>query len=124
MTTNKDTTTARIAAWLASEERGTSSEAIAFTTLGAYVTGRRAAWPLDSTDLRRCLQLIQEVPEAREQGLRVLAERHPEWAALESIWDRLSATLRSEIGDVFSTRRSAPKTYELLKEALSPTFPS
>ena len=124
MTTDKNATTARIAAWLASGERGLSSEAIAITTLGAYVTGRRAAWPLDSADLRRCLRLLEEVPEAREKGLKVLAERHSEWDALESIWDRLSATLRSEIGDTLLPRRSAPKTYELMKEALSPKFPS
>ena len=82
MTTDKNATTARIAAWLALGERGMSSEAIAITTLGAYVTGWRAAWPLDPSDLRRCLLLIEQVPEARELGVDVLARRSPQWAAL------------------------------------------
>ena len=117
MTTDKNATTARIAAWLALGERGLSSEAIAITTLGAYVTGRRAAWPLDPADLRRCLLLIEQVPEAREQGVDVLAKRSPQWAALADIWDDLAKTLRAEIGEALPPRGSAPKTYALMKEA-------
>ena len=74
---------------MASGERGLSSEAIAITTLGAYATGRTAAWPLDPSDLRRCLLLLEAVPEAREQGVGVLAKRSPQWAALADRWDIL-----------------------------------
>ena len=118
MTTDKNATTARIAAWLALGERGMSSEAIAITTLGAYVTGWRAAWPLDPSDLRRCLLLIEQVPEARELGVDVLARRSPQWAALGDIWDDLAKTLRAEIDEALPPRGSAPKTYALMKEAL------
>ena len=118
MTTDRNATIARIAAWMASGERGLSSEAIAITTLGAYPTGRTAAWPLDPSDLRRCLLLLEEVPEAREQGVDVLAARYPQWAALADRWDRLAETLRAEIGADIPPRGKAPKTYALMREAL------
>ena len=104
--------------WLAVGERGLSSEAIALTTLGLKPTGFRASWPHDPADLRRCLLLLQEVPETREKGLLVLAERCSRWAALVKVWDRLSETLRSEIGESLPERGSAPKTYALMREAL------
>ncbi len=107
-----------ITMWLAVGERGLSSEAIALTTLGLRPTGRRASWPLDPADLRRCLLLLEAVPETRENGLLVLAKRCPRWAALVKVWDRLSETLRSETGENLPPRGSAPKTYALMQEAL------
>ena len=107
-----------ITMWLAVGERGLSSEAIALTTLGLHPAGKRAAWPLDPADLRRCLLLLEAVPETRENGLLVLAERCPKWAALVRIWDRLSETLRSEIGETLPPRGSAPRTYALMREAM------
>ena len=94
--------------WLATGERGLSSEAIALTTLGLGPTGWRASWPLDPADLRRCLLLLEQVPETRERGLLVLAKRCPRWAALVNVWDRLSETLRSEIGEALPPRAQRP----------------
>ena len=110
-----------ITMWLAIGERGLSSEAIALTTLGLLPTGRRASWPLDPADLRRCLLLLEAVPETRENGLLVLAKRCTKWAALVKVWDRLSETLRSEIGETLPPRGSAPRTYALMREALDST---
>ena len=107
-----------ITMWLAVGERGLSSEAIALTTLGLQPTGWRASWPLDPADLRRCLLLLEAVPETRENGLLVLAKRCPRWAALVKVWDRLSETLRSETGENLPPRGSAPRTYALMQEAL------
>ena len=104
--------------WLAIGERGISSNAIALTTLGLHPAGHDAWWPVDPADLRRCLLLLEEVPETRENGLLVLAKRCPKWAALVRVWDRLSETLRSEIGDRLPPRGSAPRTYALMQEAL------
>ena len=118
MATDRNETVARVAAWMASGERGLSSEAIAITTLGAYPTGQTAAWPLDPSDLRRCLLLLDEVPEAREQGVEVLAMRSPQWAALADRWDVLAETLRAEIGADIPPRGTAPKTYALMREVL------
>ena len=108
----------RLTMWLALGERGLSSEAIALTTLGEHPTGYRASWPYDPSDLRRCLLLLEEAPETREKGLLVLAKRCPRWGALVNIWDRLSETLRSEIGESLPPEGSAPKTYALMREAL------
>ena len=110
-----------ITMWLAVGERGLSSEAIALTSLGLRPTGLRASWPHDPADLRRCLLLLEKVHETREDGLLVLAERCPKWAALVKVWDRLSETLRSEIGEALSARGSAPETYALMREALDST---
>ena len=110
-----------ITMWLAVGERGLSSEAIALTSLGLHPTGLRASWPHDPADLRRCLLLLEKVPETREDGLLVLAERCPKWAALVKVWNRLSETLRSEIGEALSARDSAPETYALMREALDST---
>ena len=107
-----------ITMWLAVGERGLSSEAIALTSLGLRPTGHDASWPHDPADLRRCLLLLDAVPETREGGLLVLAKRCPKWASLVSVWDRLSETLRSEIGETLSPRGSAPRTYALMREAL------
>ena len=104
--------------WLAVGERGASSNAIALTTLGLHPAGHDARWPLDPADLRRCLLLLEAVPETREDGLLVLAKRCPKWAALVRIWDCLSETLRSEIGETLPRRGSAPRTYALMQEAL------
>lgn len=110
--------TTNMTMWLATGERGLSSEAIALTTLGLRPTGWRASWPLDPADLRRCLLLLERVPETREGGLLPLAKRCPRWAALVRIWDRLSETLRSEIGETLPPEGSAPQTYELMQQAL------
>ena len=104
--------------WLAIGERGISSNAIALTTLGLRPKGLDAWWPVDPADLRRCLLLLEKVPETRENGLLVLAKRCPKWAALVKVWDRLSETLRSEIGETLPPGGSAPKTYALMQEAL------
>ena len=111
----------RMTTWLAVGERGLSSEAIALTALGERPTGFRASWPLDPSDLRRCLLLLEGAPEARETGLLVLAEWCSKWAALVNVWDRLSKTLRSEIGETLPPHGSAPKTYALMREALDST---
>ena len=107
-----------ITMWLSLGERGISSEAIALTSLGVQPIGYRASWPHDPGDLRRCLLLLEEVPESCEKGLVVLAKRCPKWAALVNVWDRLSETLRSEIGETLPQYGSAPKTYALMQEAL------
>ncbi len=106
-----------IAEWLAVGERGLSSGAIALTALGVRPTGLRAMWPNDPADLRRCLLLLEEVPETREKGLLVLAKWCPRWAALVRVWDRLSETLRSETGESLPARGSAPRTYALMRKA-------
>ena len=107
-----------ITMWLAFGERGISSDAIARTALGADPHRIWVSWPHDPWDLRRCLLLLEQAPETRESGLRVLGNHCPKWATLVKIWDRLSETLRSEIGETLPPEGSAPRTYALMREAL------
>ena len=104
----------KIAKWLAEGERGISSEAIAITTLGHDVTGNNASTPRDPADLRRCIQLLEQVPEARK-GLEKLAAQHIHWTILVVHWDILEVALRAEIGDDLEVPSSAPVTYSLMK---------
>ena len=106
--------------WLALGERGLSSNAIAMTTLGVDPSEHGwGCWPHDVGDLRRCLLLVEAVPETREKGLNVLAELYPQWAALAAIWDELDETMRDEIGeDLPQFFGRMPRTGALLTEAL------
>ncbi len=110
--------TLNIATWLIEGDRGLSSEAIARTALSGRPSGFRESWPYDPSDLRRCLLLLEQAPEAHENGLLVLAKRCPKWAALVNVWHDLSETLRSEIGVTLPPGGRAPKTYASMKEAL------
>ena len=108
----------RITEWFVTGEIGRSSKALALVGLGTDPEKFPGSWPLDPSDLRRCLLLFGQVPELRWGALLVLAAVYPEWAALEGIWDTLSETLRREIGEGLSKHAQAPKTYELMHEAI------
>ena len=96
----------RITTWLAVGERGLSSEAIALTALGERPTGFRASWPLDPSDLRRCLLLLEGAPEARETGLLVLAKRCLEVG-------RSAEGLGPPVGDIALRNRRDPPAKRL-----------
>ena len=101
--------------WYLHGERGLSSEAIARAVVG--VTDKRAHYPRDPGDLRRCLLLLREVPEA-QAGISLLAKRSTEWARLRKAWPDLEAQLRAECGHDLPARGFASKTYALMKAAL------
>ena len=95
-----------ITMWLALGERGISSEAIALTALRVHPIGHDASWPHDPGDLRRCLLLLEEAPETRENGLLVLAKRCPKWAAL-------GERLGPPVGDIALRNRRDPPARRL-----------
>src|SRR5690606_32854600 len=85
--------------WLASGERGLSSEAIVERLTGKRVTrypSLRMGYPHDPSDLRRCMELLDAYPLAR-LAFPSMAEVSPVWAALVAVWDELEATLREEM---------------------------
>ena len=113
----------KIFAWLARGEVGISSRAMALTTAGVNLKrlpGWWSPWPHDPDDLRRCVLLVDLIPETREQGIAVLAQRYPEWKALAENWDDLVATLRREIGDELQPVGSAKETYDKMDALLEP----
>lgn len=90
--------------WLASGERGLSSEAMA-----AHLTGKRVGaglpaalnYPFDADDFRRCVLLLDAVPLARLQ-LHRMSELGGVWALLVEQWDELEELLREEVGNNLS----------------------
>ena len=95
--------------WLAVGERGLSSEAIALTALGLEPTGFRASWPHDPADLRRCLLLLEAVPETRQNGL------HGPGQAVSEM-GRPGEGLGPPVGDACAPRSARPS----LREAQPP----
>lgn len=107
--------------WLARGERGISSEAIVSQLTGEHI-GRFAVGhddhPYDPSGLRRCMQLLDQHPLAQKMFPGVMANRSPEWAALDAVWEELTGLLREEMR---AGTGSAPRTYARMKEVLART---
>lgn len=100
--------------WLAGDDTGLSSRAIAFTALGIDFKGSRY-WPHDPDDLGRCARLVQQIPEAR-RGIKLLAKKHREWQIVLSHWDELLSLMVQEVGIDWTKSHRAPKTYRRMKD--------
>lgn len=75
--------------------------------------------PHDPDDLDRCLRLLALVPELRLHLPR-MAELSREWAALIPRWDEIERSHIEEVGLGWTKARSAPKTYQLMRDILDP----
>ena len=112
--------TERLLRWYTNGETGLSSKAIAGTVSG-YLLMDSVGFnvPHDPSDLRRCVLLLRAVPEARENGLLVLAQKYPMWAELAKVWDELVAKLIEETHeDLPINGMAAPQTYRLMRHAM------
>lgn len=104
--------------WLASGERGRSSDAIV-----SHLTNRPVGMhrdqhvhPKDPSDLIRCVKLLDQHPLARmefEDG--AMRDVSPEWARLTDHWGELVALLREEQAEC--TGR-APRCYARMQQVL------
>lgn len=114
--------------WLASGERGLSSEQIVITLTGEswwagsrYSTG--SDHPHDPADLRRCMKLLDAVHLARA-SLPVMRSVSPQWATLVDHWDELTSLLTEEVPDILGRARDnggrAPRTFARMQELLHP----
>lgn len=102
--------------WLATGERGLSSETLFTFTTGVDAEGYHGHnYPHDPADLRRCRQLLKDCPELVSCLPRVAAAG-PEWAALVARWDELCAVMDEESPE---WKGRAPKTYALMKEIIN-----
>lgn len=98
-------------AWLASDDTGLSSRAMAHHIMGAYIGDRdRNAFPWDASDFGRCHRFLEAVPEARPL-LGRMANVSIVWGHLIGAWDELTAlyleALRTKQGDAFYKRLKA-----------------
>lgn len=106
--------------WLASGERGISSNAM-FT----HITGVDASgtWgfdpPCDPDDFRRCRLLLEQVPELVE-NLGFMRSVSPTWACLVDDWEIICTTMDEETPNWRNPNGSgqfANATYKLIKQA-------
>jgi len=100
--------------WLASGERGLSSEAIFERLSGIPVGGRwiRGSAPIDPDDLRRCLLRLDEVPEWKPR-IGEMADVSAHWRELVAIWPALVASFEREA----ASGDRAPVTYAMMRHA-------
>ena len=98
----------KITKWAVSENVGASSKSIV-----NYLTGmpeKRINHPHDPSDLRRCVTLLDTVPELLGPFLSHMGNASPAWKSLIADWALLMHVYRSEAGG-----RKAERTYELMK---------
>ena len=99
----------KILMWLAEGETGQSSVAMAFAAIDKPC---KTDYPHDPGDFYRCLKLVEQVPEIKDQFHKV-AEINSFWRKIIENWDTLSDLLNEEIKE--DTGR-APRTYKLIKK--------
>lgn len=104
----------RVLEWIASEDTGMSSEAIAYHMLGMYSEGSH---PHDPSDLGRCLRLLELFP-AWKPRIREMATYSRNWAALSARWEELAVIMDDEVGIDWSKGHNAPRTYEAMQAAM------
>lgn len=107
--------TARAQEWLRGMDTGLSSEAVFhYMTLGI----KGGSTPSDSSDLGRCLRLLERFPEWRDR-LPEMAAVSEDWALLMPHWAEIEASFIEEAGGSLPPARfnfSAPKTFEMMQD--------
>lgn len=99
--------------WLATGERGISSEAIVSHLTGVPVGGRPGSggYPYDPSDFNRCHKLLERCPQLRLE-LHRMAELGPVWKLLVERWDKITRLFLAEVEQ--GTGR-APRTYKVMQ---------
>lgn len=82
--------------WLATGERGTSSETIFEVITGKKITKYGKSHPYDPDDFRRCYLLLKAVPEWKNK-LHLLKSESKTWANLVDNWDKLTEMLEEQL---------------------------
>lgn len=115
----------KIADWLLDGEVGESSRAMAEASIGRTERKRWAghdnyfAYPYDPDDFRRCLLLIERIPEIEDKAFAVLRKAHRPWPCLVGRWDEIKKLFLEEWGPERNSK-SAPKTYALMNKITRP----
>lgn len=105
----------KVIQWLAGDDTGISSEALAFT----FLSVKRIPYlnpPADPADLGRCLRLIRKVPAVREM-VDVLGNKHRGWRKAACVWDQLAKCMKAEVGIDWRKGDVATTTWAAMKKA-------
>ena len=102
--------------WFVNGETGLSSMCIASVMLG--FKPKTIDHPLDPPDFKRCLLLVNAVPEVKS-NLWKMKDVSEQWSALIDRWDDVEKCFMEEVAEWLDTkfsRKSAIRTYDLMKE--------
>lgn len=108
--------------WLASGERGVSSDTLFSVLTGVdAMNGFAKCHPWDPADFRRCALLLDQCPDLRE-NLDMMRAVSPTWNALVDRWNEISLSMAAELGDWRNPNgnKSAKKTYALIQSIIFP----
>lgn len=111
--------------WLLAGEHGVSSCSIFWRLTGVKPRllreDRRYGHPHDPDDLRRCMLLLDQVPEFRDR-IGEMRGASASWDVLVDAWDDLCASLEAEIPAWRDPPRgsAARKTYRAMRDLLDP----
>lgn len=106
----------KVLRWQANGNVGVSSATMASIALGMDKSfyHERFGAPSDPSDLRRCMLLVEEIPEIRD-SFPLISKKVKQFAPILREWDPLIALLKLELK---RTDKRAPKTYQWMKELL------
>jgi hypothetical protein len=106
---------AKVISWMAGDDTGMSSKAIASHMTGAKSDG---SYPYDPADLGRCLRLLEQFPEWKPRIVE-MAVYGRVWAAYAARWEEMAKSMADEVGIDWSKSQKAPLTYLLMKQIAS-----
>ena len=108
----------KLLTWLLTGEVGVSSKAIATIMAGLPVDDKFGTTPSDPDDFKRCLKLVNSIPEIRTR-LNEMAQVSERWGKLVARWDEIESQFMAEVPEWLEGKgfwNSAPKTYKLMKD--------
>ncbi|EEZ5727260.1 hypothetical protein GTP92_10210 [Escherichia coli] len=104
----------KVLKWQSTGDVGISSATLASIACGLKnnIYGHHFGAPHDVADFRRCVALVEQIPEIRDSFDKV-AKRVPAFKGILNEWDSLVALLKSEMK---TYGNKAPETYRRIRE--------
>jgi hypothetical protein len=109
----------RTLTWMANEDTGISSRTLAFW-LAFDIFPKESSHPLDPADFNRCLNLLDQAPDLRQELPR-MSKISAEWETLVLNWSELEELFLAEAGLNWRKSKRAPKTLARMRELFEMT---
>lgn len=108
--------------WIATGERGVSSETLFQCLAGIKGFQDRPDHPYDPADFARCRKMLEQCHDLQEWFTpSMIADLGPVWRALYGHWNELCATMDAEAPEWRAGIGSCPKTAALIREIIQST---